>query len=271
MIKVKKNPIETLKVGDIVYYKHTDSFYIVTRFKDDYGIKNISKDDPCFLISAKTLEELTLAIVHFNDKLDVYNQSKYDFIIQQKDFIKTIEEINDNEDIKTNEIINFLESNDFVLEETNNDEDEFSKWQNDFSSKKCDIVPIELKAKAVTEVKQKLFKVDVNVADKWDKFVEEHKEYRVQQLISLALEEFIDKYTNKETNINNIIEKTFNYNGDLQDRLKSYIDNNARSFIGTAKEIGVSDTTIRTIIYNKRAVKKSTKRQIDNFLRKKGY
>ena len=53
---------------------------------------------------------------------------------------------------------------------------------------------IELKAKAVTEVKQKLFKVDVKVLDQWDKFVAEHKEFKVQQLISLALEEFINKY-----------------------------------------------------------------------------
>ena len=51
-----------------------------------------------------------------------------------------------------------------------------------------------IKVKAITEVKQKLFKIDIEVLEKWDKFVIEHKEFKVQQLISLALEEFIDKY-----------------------------------------------------------------------------
>lgn len=53
---------------------------------------------------------------------------------------------------------------------------------------------IELRAKATGEVKQKLFKVDVNVLDLWEEFVKNHKEFKVQQLISLALEEFIQKY-----------------------------------------------------------------------------
>lgn len=53
---------------------------------------------------------------------------------------------------------------------------------------------LELKPKAVTEVKQKIFKVDIDISNEWDKFVFNHKEYKVQQLISLALEEFINKY-----------------------------------------------------------------------------
>ena len=57
-----------------------------------------------------------------------------------------------------------------------------------------EVNPIELKCKSVTEVKQKLFKIDIDVLDQWEKFVSEHKEYKVQQLISLALEEFINKY-----------------------------------------------------------------------------
>lgn len=57
-----------------------------------------------------------------------------------------------------------------------------------------DVVPIELKPRAVIEVKQKLFKVDVKVLDKWEMFVRDHKEYKIQQLISLAIEEFVDKY-----------------------------------------------------------------------------
>ena len=57
-----------------------------------------------------------------------------------------------------------------------------------------DVNKIELKPKAITEVKQKLFKIDVNVLKQWEEFVSRHKEYKVQQLISLALEEFIEKY-----------------------------------------------------------------------------
>ena len=53
---------------------------------------------------------------------------------------------------------------------------------------------IELRPKAITEVKQKLFKIDIEVLEQWDKFISKHKEYKVQQLISLALEEFIQKY-----------------------------------------------------------------------------
>ena len=54
---------------------------------------------------------------------------------------------------------------------------------------------VELRPKAVTEVKQKLFKIDVNVLEQWEEFVLNHKEFKVQQLISLALEEFINKYS----------------------------------------------------------------------------
>ena len=58
-----------------------------------------------------------------------------------------------------------------------------------------DVEPIELKVKAVTEVKQRLFKIDIEVLEQWDKFIAEHKEFKVQKLISLALKEFIDKYS----------------------------------------------------------------------------
>lgn len=53
---------------------------------------------------------------------------------------------------------------------------------------------IELKPKAITKVKQKLFKIDIDVLEQWEEFVLNHKEFKVQQLISLALEEFIEKY-----------------------------------------------------------------------------
>jgi hypothetical protein len=57
-----------------------------------------------------------------------------------------------------------------------------------------EVEPIELKVKNITEVKQKLFKVDIEVLEEWEKFVTEHKQFKVQNLISLALEEFINKY-----------------------------------------------------------------------------
>lgn len=53
--------------------------------------------------------------------------------------------------------------------------------------------PIELRIKNITEVKQKLFKVDVDVLKKWEQFVKNNKQYKVQNLISLALEEFIER------------------------------------------------------------------------------
>lgn len=53
---------------------------------------------------------------------------------------------------------------------------------------------VELNPKSITEVKQKLFKVDVEILGKWEKFVAEHKQFKVQNLISMALEEFIERY-----------------------------------------------------------------------------
>lgn len=58
-----------------------------------------------------------------------------------------------------------------------------------------DVEPIELKVKAITEVKQRLFKIDVEVLEKWDKFIASNKQFKVQQLSSLALLEFIEKYS----------------------------------------------------------------------------
>jgi hypothetical protein len=57
-----------------------------------------------------------------------------------------------------------------------------------------EVEKVELKPPAVTEVKQKLFKIDTTVLENWNKFIAEHKEYKVQSLISLALSEFMDKY-----------------------------------------------------------------------------
>ena len=52
----------------------------------------------------------------------------------------------------------------------------------------------ELNPPNITEVKQKLFKIDVDVLTKWEQFVADHKQYKVQNLISMALSELIEKY-----------------------------------------------------------------------------
>lgn len=44
------------------------------------------------------------------------------------------------------------------------------------------------------EVEQRAFRVDKDILKKWDKFVKKNKSYKVQQLVSLALSEFIEKY-----------------------------------------------------------------------------
>ena len=62
------------------------------------------------------------------------------------------------------------------------------------NKKIIEVNSIELKPKAITKVKQKLFKIDIDVLEQWEEFVLNHKEFKVQQLISLALEEFIERY-----------------------------------------------------------------------------
>ena len=83
---------------------------------------------------------------------------------------------------KLNELVELIEPIKEMLQEYNR------------SKNIVDVNLVELKPKAVLEVKQKLFKIDVDVLEQWEEFVSKHKEYKVQQLISLALEEFIQKY-----------------------------------------------------------------------------
>ena len=59
-----------------------------------------------------------------------------------------------------------------------------------------DVEPVELKIKPAPEIKQRLFKVDVEVLKNWDKFIAEHREFKVQDIISQALSEFVEKYSN---------------------------------------------------------------------------
>ena len=91
-----------------------------------------------------------------------------------------------NKDIDINslkELIDLIEPIKAIIEEYNK------------SKTIVEVNPIQIRTKAIKEVKQKLFKIDVNVLEQWDKFIAGHKEYKVQQLISLALEEFINKYS----------------------------------------------------------------------------
>lgn len=52
----------------------------------------------------------------------------------------------------------------------------------------------KLDVKIATEVKQKLFKVDVEVLEEWEKFIQTHREFKVQDLISQAIREFVNRY-----------------------------------------------------------------------------
>jgi hypothetical protein len=91
----------------------------------------------------------------------------------------------DNKDIDRNrlhELISLIEPIKEVIQEYNK------------SKNIIDVERIDLKPPSVTEVKQKLFKVDADVLEQWNKFIVDHKEYKVQSLISLALSEFIEKY-----------------------------------------------------------------------------
>lgn len=91
---------------------------------------------------------------------------------------KFIEKYNENIDIqKINELIELLKPLKKLIQEHNKN-----------------INNKEIKIKNITNVKQKLFKVDTNVLTSWEEFVKNHKQYKVQSLISLALEEFINKY-----------------------------------------------------------------------------
>ena len=95
---------------------------------------------------------------------------------------KEIPDYNNLDLSKLKELIDLLEPIKEIIHEYNN------------RRNVIDIEKNELRPKAITEVKQKLFKIDIDVLSKWEEFVSNHKEFKVQQLISLALEEFINKY-----------------------------------------------------------------------------
>lgn len=58
-----------------------------------------------------------------------------------------------------------------------------------------EVKPIEISIKKNTvDTISKSFRIDKDVAAAWDIFIKENSQYKVQDLISLALSEFMDKY-----------------------------------------------------------------------------
>lgn len=125
----------------------------------------------------------------------VYENGQVKTILDNKEMIVTkviqkdkpperfIQSLNKNIDInKISELIDMIEPLKEVIQEYNKNKNI------------VDIKTTELNPPSITEVKQKLFKIDVNVLGQWEKFVLDHKQYKVQNLISLALTEFINKY-----------------------------------------------------------------------------
>ena len=102
----------------------------------------------------------------------------------EKNKVQIIQKDNKNIDMnKLKELIELIEPIKKVIQEYNK------------SKNVIEVEPAEWKPKNITEVKQKLFKIDVEVLEKWEQFVKDNKQYKVQNLISLALEEFIEKYS----------------------------------------------------------------------------
>ncbi|WP_297638850.1 hypothetical protein [uncultured Clostridium sp.] len=90
-----------------------------------------------------------------------------------------------NKDINSDKLLELIE----LLEPIKSLIEEYEKNKNII-----EVETLELKPKVITKVKQKLFKIDIEVLEQWEEFVMSHKEFKVQQLISIALEEFIEKY-----------------------------------------------------------------------------
>jgi len=96
---------------------------------------------------------------------------------------RVIQTSNENIDMKSlKELISLIEPIKIVIQEYND-------RRNIIEFEKETLIPDN-----VTEIKQKLFKIDVDVLNDWETFVIAHKQYKVQSLISMALKEFIRKY-----------------------------------------------------------------------------
>lgn len=144
-------------------------------------------------------------------KADIYNFLKNNGLVYADGEVKTI--IDNNNEVALKKVIqkdntSHTKPPQAIIQKHNNDIDinslkelisliepikeviqEYNKSKNI-----VEVERVELKPPSITEVKQKLFKVDVEVLEKWNKFIAEHKEFKVQSLISMALDEFIQKY-----------------------------------------------------------------------------
>lgn len=122
------------------------------------------------------VKEDNIAVKKLNSSIEYENKT-----IKANDY--TMQKYNKSIDVDAlNELISLLEPIKEVIEEYKKNKDII------------DIKPIELELTNITEVKQKLFKVDVKVLDKWERFVADHRQYKIQNLVSLALDEFVEKY-----------------------------------------------------------------------------
>lgn len=116
----------------------------------------------------------TKVIQMYNNSISTENENK----IEEK--TKVIQEYKDLNVNKLKELVDLLDS----LKEIVKEHDEKSK----------EIIKPDLNPHGVTQVKQKLFKVDIKILKEWEQFIQAHNQFKVQDLISLALEEFINKY-----------------------------------------------------------------------------
>lgn len=157
---MKDIEINDFKVSDRVIVKRLNRKGY-KRVKNKF-INNITKD---ILIDSKEKLEKNKS-KKLNEKIDVIRKYNKD--------------INDD---KLLELIELLDPIKSLIEESKKNKNIIK------------VETIELKPRAITKVKQKLFKIDTDVLEQWEKFVINHKEFKVQQLISIALEEFIQKYS----------------------------------------------------------------------------
>lgn len=116
----------------------------------------------------------TEVIQMYNNSISTENENK----IEEK--TEVIQEYKDLDINKLKELINLLDSLKEIVIEHN--------------EKSKEGIKPDLNLIGITEVKQKLFKIDIKILEEWELFIQAHKQYKVQDLISLALKEFIDKY-----------------------------------------------------------------------------
>jgi len=122
-------------------------------------------------------------IINNNNEVAITKVIQKDKVSNNKPSEDILQKYNKDIDINSlKELISLIEPIKEVIQEYNK------------SKNIIEVERVELNPKSITEVKQKLFKIDVEVLGKWDKFVAEHKQFKVQNLISSALEEFINKY-----------------------------------------------------------------------------